>query len=309
MKVQKKPATKKALPKPAAATTKVPEKKETKGSLNKDAYAFTPEDENVNAEKFHFSVLCKMGDLNIPLQLDIAKDAMVVALKKKISDRTGGKLALNDMFLTMGANVLKRTMSVRQAGIKDNVQLVLTLKEDLQNVGADINDEEDMTEQDVAENLAKVGIAVPILNKTPEDKVSKAKKPYRNVDGKAKDRERFSEEETNMLIEGVATHGLGKWSEILTQSFGQSERSGVDLKDKWRNLCLAASRPSGFGFRVQYMTEDLLEKVREVKNQVEGRKKQERLDREGSRARQQPAAVAQAVAPPQLMAVDGDLGY
>ena len=55
---------------------------------------------------------------------------------------------------------------------------------------------------------------------------SQQKKPYRNVTGKAKDRERFTEEEVNALIDGVATYGLGKWSEILTQSFGQSERTG-----------------------------------------------------------------------------------
>ena len=92
-----------------------------------DPYAFSPDDEADANKKYQFSVMCMMGkDINIPLQLDIEKDAAITALKKKISDRTGGKLALNDMILTLGANVCKRSMTVRQAGIKNNVQIILT---------------------------------------------------------------------------------------------------------------------------------------------------------------------------------------
>ena len=113
-----------------------------------------------------------------------------------------------------------------------------------------LHDDRDMSQKEVADNLRKVGVEVPVVDEiNPEDKVkSQQKKPYRNVTGKAKDRERFTEEEVNALIDGVATYGLGKWSEILTQSFGQFERTGVDLKDKWRNLTLAASRPPGLRF-------------------------------------------------------------
>ncbi len=250
-------------------------------SRSLDPFAFTP-DEGDDATKFHFSVLCKLKDCNIPLQLDIEKDGSIGALKKKITDRTGGKLALNDMILTIGANVLKRNMTARQAGIKNNVQVVLTLKEDLAKHGAYLHDDRDMSQKEVADNLRKVGVEVPVEDGiNPEDKVkSQQKKPYRNTTGKAKDRERFTEEEVNALIDGVATYGLGKWSEILTQSFGQSERTGVDLKDKWRNLTLAASRPPGFTFRVSYMNKELLDRVRQVKRSVEEKKEREKAARQ-----------------------------
>ena len=139
-----------------------------------------------------------------------------------------------------------------------------------------------MSQKEVADNLRKVGVEVPVEDGiNPEDKVkSQQKKPYRNTTGKAKDRERFTEEEVNALIDGVATYGLGKWSEILTQSFGQSERTGVDLKDKWRNLTLAASRPPGFTFRVSYMNKELLDRVRQVKRSVEEKKEREKAARE-----------------------------
>jgi hypothetical protein len=289
-----------------------------------DPYAFSPEDETNDAnKKYLFSVMCRMEKIredeervNIPLQLEIEKEATISDLKKKISDRTGGKLALNDMILTMGANVLKRSMTCRQAGIKNNLQVILTLKGDLEKEGAYLSDERDMTQQEVALALRKVGVEVDIIDDMdPEDKVkSQQKKPYRNADGKAKDRERFTEEEVKALIDGVAAYGLGKWSEILTQSFGQSERTGVDLKDKWRNLTLAASRPPGFTFRVSYMNPELLQRVRDVKRQVEEKKKRDKQVREMAKGKSRQTVEigtpqAAAVEQMQIANPHGDLGY
>ncbi|KAK2965597.1 hypothetical protein RJ640_008438 [Escallonia rubra] len=43
------------------------------------------------------------------------------------------------------------------------------------------------------------------------------------------------------LVEGVATYGAGRWSEIKRISFASySYRTSVDLKDKWRNLLRAS---------------------------------------------------------------------
>ena len=180
----------------------------TANNIPLDPYAFSPDDEADANKKYQFSVMCMMGkDINIPLQLDIEKDAAITALKKKISDRTGGKLALNDMILTLGANVCKRSMTVRQAGIKNNVQIILTLKEDLAKFKVSLSDERDMTQEEVRAALQMVGVAVDVVDDIdPEDKVkSQQKKPYRNADGKAKDRERFTEEEVKALIDGAAT--------------------------------------------------------------------------------------------------------
>ena len=289
-----------------------------------DPYAFSPEEETNDAnKKYLFSVVCRMRKdekdeeiINIPLHLEIEKEATISDLKKKISDRTGGKLALNDMILTMGANVLKRSMTCRQAGIKNNLQVILTLKGDLEKEGAYLSDERDMTQEEVALALRKVGVEVDIIDDMdPEDNVkSQQKKPYRYADGKAKDRERFTEEEVKALIDGVAAYGLGKWSEILTQSFGQSERTGVDLKDKWRNLTLAASRPPGFTFRVSYMNPELLQRVRDVKRQVEEKKKRDKQVREMAKgnSRQAVEIGTPQAAPVEQMQIanpHGDLGY
>ncbi|KAL7718274.1 Myb family DNA-binding domain containing protein [Entamoeba marina] len=58
-----------------------------------------------------------------------------------------------------------------------------------------------------------------------------------------KKKRRFSEEETQNLIEGVNRFGVGHWKTILN-NFQFDGRSCVDLKDKWRNLEFSRMRTS-----------------------------------------------------------------
>ncbi|KAF7867192.1 hypothetical protein EAF04_005275 [Stromatinia cepivora] len=53
-----------------------------------------------------------------------------------------------------------------------------------------------------------------------------------------KARNKWSEDETNNLLLGVHKYGVGKWTEILEDpSFAFNNRSGVDLKDRFRTCC------------------------------------------------------------------------
>ncbi|KAL7718498.1 Myb family DNA-binding domain containing protein [Entamoeba marina] len=58
-----------------------------------------------------------------------------------------------------------------------------------------------------------------------------------------KKKRRFTEEETQNLIEGVNRFGVGHWKTILN-NFQFDGRSCVDLKDKWRNLEFSRMRTS-----------------------------------------------------------------
>ena len=70
----------------------------------------------------------------------------------------------------------------------------------------------------------------PVAKKKPQNKEKKRK------DVKA--RKKWTEEETNNLLLGVHKHGVGKWSDILDDpNFTFNERSGVDLKDRFRTCC------------------------------------------------------------------------
>ncbi|KAL8537160.1 hypothetical protein ACS0TY_012369 [Phlomoides rotata] len=59
---------------------------------------------------------------------------------------------------------------------------------------------------------------------------------------------RWKEEEEEALKAGVAKHGTGKWKNILADPEFNHKlilRSNVDLKDKWRNLCVTVEQGSG----------------------------------------------------------------
>ncbi|GJY82188.1 homeodomain-like/winged-helix DNA-binding family protein, partial [Tanacetum coccineum] len=55
-----------------------------------------------------------------------------------------------------------------------------------------------------------------------------------------KQKKRWTPDEESALIAGVRKYGMGKWKDILSdQKISEclKDRSNVDLKDKWRNLC------------------------------------------------------------------------
>lgn len=59
----------------------------------------------------------------------------------------------------------------------------------------------------------------------------------------ARPRRRWTEEETNNLLLGVHKHGVGNWTDILEDpAFAFNERTGADLKDRFRTCCPAELR-------------------------------------------------------------------
>ncbi|TAQ83495.1 hypothetical protein B7494_g8181 [Chlorociboria aeruginascens] len=66
-------------------------------------------------------------------------------------------------------------------------------------------------------------------------------------------RKKWTEQETNHLLLGVHKYGVGKWTDILEDSsFVFNNRSGVDLKDRFRTCCPVelrgkTPRPRKFG--------------------------------------------------------------
>ena len=76
------------------------------------------------------------------------------------------------------------------------------------------------------------------------DKRKAARKDKVKKDVKA--RKKWTEEETNNLLLGVSKHGVGRWTDILEDpSFSFNDRSGVDLKDRFRTCCPAELRGKG----------------------------------------------------------------
>ncbi|KAM3064967.1 hypothetical protein ACMFMF_011582 [Clarireedia jacksonii] len=83
------------------------------------------------------------------------------------------------------------------------------------------------------EDSVEDAIAVPLSDGPVPDVF---KKNSKKNDVKA--RRKWTEEETNNLLLGVHKHGVGKWTDILEDpAFSFNNRSGVDLKDRFRTCC------------------------------------------------------------------------
>ncbi|KAH8667434.1 hypothetical protein BGZ60DRAFT_353018, partial [Tricladium varicosporioides] len=80
--------------------------------------------------------------------------------------------------------------------------------------------------------------------KKSEDSVDKAPRNQKKKD--VRPRKKWTEEETNNLLLGVQKHGLGHWADILEDSdFKFNDRSGADLKDRFRTCCPPELRGAG----------------------------------------------------------------
>ncbi|TVY73509.1 Telobox protein [Lachnellula suecica] len=95
---------------------------------------------------------------------------------------------------------------------------------------------------------------VPEVPPSSSPKDAEEKSPAVKATRKRKDvkaRKKWTEEETNNLLLGVYKHGVGNWTEILEDpTFSFNERSGADLKDRFRTCCpveLRENNPNGKG--------------------------------------------------------------
>ncbi|TVY48118.1 Telobox protein [Lachnellula occidentalis] len=101
------------------------------------------------------------------------------------------------------------------------------------------------------EEPSKCTLPKEIEKKTVATKSSKKRKDVRV-------RKKWTEEETDNLLLGVYKHGVGNWTDILEDSdFLFNERSGADLKDRFRTCCPAELRENdrnGKGFKQAELT-------------------------------------------------------
>ena len=83
--------------------------------------------------------------------------------------------------------------------------------------------------------LAKDHSAPDLFNAIGENREEDKALRKRNA---VRTRKKWTDEETNNLLLGVAKHGVGSWKEILNdQAFSFNSRSAADLKDRFRTCC------------------------------------------------------------------------
>jgi hypothetical protein len=185
---------------------------------------------------------------------DAQRDATVATLRGKVDDSTGSVFKDHAViFKYKGKTLDDLSANLSEYGITHGSEVLLLIN---------------------PETAAAVGLPptmVPHQGEFPGEVPQQKAKKHRaaSATGGDKKRERFSKEEADDLIKGVELYGLGQWAQIRTSFFQQTTRTGVDLKDKWRNLVTAAARQSGFKFRVDYLNDPaFLERVRTVNDEA-----------------------------------------
>lgn len=163
-------------------------------------------------------------------------DATVDSLRKMVEETTDGVLKAHAIILRHKSKEMDRTSALlSDYGIGDGSEVVLLLNHEAGPVPV----------PPTAVNHGFPG----------EPVAKKAKKKDKKEGQSDKKRERFTKAEAEDLIKGVELYGLGQWAQIKLAYFRSTQRTGVDLKDKWRNLVTASQRPPGFKFRVEYLND------------------------------------------------------
>ena len=103
---------------------------------NDECTANRPQEEPKEEDRgtYTFTVTCFMGNRNDdvpPLRIEFEKNATIEALQKKIAEDMGRIFRHSDFCLTMENEVLNKSWTLRRAGVRDDVQLCLRLKDDL----------------------------------------------------------------------------------------------------------------------------------------------------------------------------------
>jgi len=174
--------------------------------------------------------------------------ATVATLRRKIDDETQDAFkGVGIMFKHKGKDMADLSARLSLYGVTDGSEVLLLI---------------------TSESASVVGLPPMMIGHEflPGEPVPKQKtKRQKSADGGDKKRERFSKEEAEDLIKGVDMYGLGQWAQIRSSLFHQTNRTGVDLKDKWRNLVLASERAPNFKFRVDYLNDqEFLRRVKTV---------------------------------------------
>jgi hypothetical protein len=206
------------------------------------------------------------------LPLSIASDCTTDALKRLIDAKTGGRLPPERCALSYrGEPLVDGGALLARAGVVDGDAFDL-------RIAAATPPRPNAALSSGALAVSNLGAGAGATGPAAASP-SNARLPLGHV-GSSR---RFSEAEARKLLEGVETHGAGRWAAIQKWGFGPEERTRdagiqartqVDLKDKWRNMVAMTRRPEGFKFRAKYVTEAFLRRVSVAAENAEARTKE-----------------------------------
>ena len=234
----------------------------------------------------------------VVLPLKMRGDSTVGSVAVLISRKTGGKLVVDRCDLRFGVTRLRSVPNeelLASLGVRNGARLVLSLLPKIQPALPPPSP--GLTPAAIAAAKARRDAAYRRTKELDMDRRVSLAGAEPTPEPKRALGSRWTGEEADALLDGVARFGLGEWAQVLKAIWGKRvdfpKRSSTDLKDKWRNLVVSTTKPEGFKFRAQYVTPALLAKTKEV---MEAAEKMKELDeaREAAEMRAKRAAVVAA---------------
>mmetsp|Transcript_11412 Transcript_11412/g.51764 ORF Transcript_11412/g.51764 Transcript_11412/m.51764 type:complete len:372 (-) Transcript_11412:78-1193(-) len=187
----------------------------------------------------------------------------VADIKQLVTEKTGGRLPPDRQIVKLNDRLIDdfgATAVLANHGLRDKSMLTLSFtKPAAKSPGGGVDRNRD-------HSRALVTVPSPPKERRtgPQpDSVTRRVGP-RAVDI-TKAQNKWTREESELVVEGVARYGYGLWAKIQKELFADSKRTSVDVKDKWRNLVKAADKPDDFKFRSATMDDVLREMIHEAK--------------------------------------------
>lgn len=188
----------------------------------------------------------------------------VADIKQLVTEKTGGRLPPDRQIVKLNDRLIDDfgpTAVLANHGLRDKSMLTLSFTKPAAKSpgggGVDRN-------RDHSRALVTVPSPPKERRTGPQpDSVTRRVGP-RAVDI-TKAQNKWTREESELVVEGVARYGYGLWAKIQNELFADSKRTSVDVKDKWRNLVKAADKPDDFKFRSATMDDVLREMIHEAK--------------------------------------------
>ena len=202
--------------------------------------------------------------LTHPYPLHATQSLVTVAdIKQLVTEKTGGRLPPDRQIVKLNDRLIDdfgATAVLANHGLRDKSMLTLSFtKPAAKSPGGGVDRNRD-------HSRALVTVPSPPKERRtgPQpDSVTRRVGP-RAVDI-TKAQNKWTREESELVVEGVARYGYGLWAKIQKELFADSKRTSVDVKDKWRNLVKAADKPDDFKFRSATMDDVLREMIHEAK--------------------------------------------
>ena len=200
----------------------------------------------------------------------------VTDIKQLVTAKTGGRLPPDRQIIKLNERLIDDfgpNATLANHGLKHRSMLTLTFIRNAKSPAK--SPTVDRTREHSRATL------IPTVSSPPEERPAKERRTgwqpesvTRRVGPRERDpslkgnKHKWTREESELVIEGVAKYGYGEWAAIQKELFAESARTSVDIKDRWRNMLKAASKPNDFKFR-SFMDDDLREQINEAQNKAD----------------------------------------